>query len=96
MGTLAANSEYANAVNIAAIAPIKNDISIPGPVENQVVSYNMIVTGLSIREGGNGTFFFGSQPAYLVEPYYHMQHVGPVLLCSSSVHTVKYCTVAIK
>ena len=31
MGTLAANSEYANAVNIAAIAPIKNDISIPGP-----------------------------------------------------------------
>ena len=33
MGTLAANSEYANAVNIAAIAPIKNDISMPGPVK---------------------------------------------------------------
>ena len=34
MGTLAANSEYAKAVNIAAIAPIRNDIRIPGPIGN--------------------------------------------------------------
>ena len=31
-GTLAANSEYASAVNIADKAPIRNDINIPGPV----------------------------------------------------------------
>ncbi len=42
MGTLAANSEYANAVNIAAIAPIKNDISIPGPVKK----FNGVLTML--------------------------------------------------
>ena len=34
IGTLAANSEYARAVNMAAIAPIRNDIRIPGPVDH--------------------------------------------------------------
>ena len=33
-GTLAANSEYVSADSIADTAPIRNDITTPGPVEN--------------------------------------------------------------